>query len=267
MEKEDFLNALSQALRKRFTQDEIHEILSDYEGFFAVGTAEGKPDSQVCHELGAPKTIAKELGAELKRSVWRIGTPGWRIIFSAVIVTVYTLFVLLYDAVDERPIYGGSAAVLLLAGVLLFGVTPSGLPRKANRRAALAHALLLLIVGAIYAWTYFLIRAVENNTVYPDTLGRIVWIFFMASVWGITLLALYAMLRAAFGRLDVILHAVAVIALIGGFISALSNVTEFATFWDEINRTILLYVIQTAVSLLALWIAHRIRRRMTWKRK
>ena len=64
MRKDDFLEILKDYLKNSFSQDEIMDILRDYEEYFIDGEIEGKTEMEIISSLGSPKEIAKALLAE-----------------------------------------------------------------------------------------------------------------------------------------------------------------------------------------------------------
>ena len=64
MKKEDFLEILRDYLKKGFSEDEVMDILRDYEEYFVDGIIEGKSEMEIIQSLGSPKEIANELLAE-----------------------------------------------------------------------------------------------------------------------------------------------------------------------------------------------------------
>ena len=64
MKKEDFLEILRDYLKKDFSEDEVMDILRDYEEYFVDGIIEGKSEIDIIQSLGSPKEIANELLAE-----------------------------------------------------------------------------------------------------------------------------------------------------------------------------------------------------------
>ena len=64
MKKEDFLEILRDYLKKGFSEDEVMDILRDYEEYFVDGIIEGKREIEIIQSLGSPKEIANELLAE-----------------------------------------------------------------------------------------------------------------------------------------------------------------------------------------------------------
>lgn len=61
MNKEQFLDILTDYLKDNFTSDEIHEILRDYKEYFTEGAKANKSDAEIIAGLGSPKVIAEEL--------------------------------------------------------------------------------------------------------------------------------------------------------------------------------------------------------------
>ena len=64
MRKEDFLEILKDYLKKDFSEDEVIDILRDYEEYFVDGAIEGKSEMEIISSLGSPKEIANELLAQ-----------------------------------------------------------------------------------------------------------------------------------------------------------------------------------------------------------
>ncbi|MDK2563347.1 DUF1700 domain-containing protein [Romboutsia sedimentorum] len=68
MNKKEFLEILKDYLKKNFSEDEINDILRDYEEYFLEGVIEGKSDIEIIAGLGSPKSIANELISETKNN-------------------------------------------------------------------------------------------------------------------------------------------------------------------------------------------------------
>ena len=66
MNKNEFLEILKDYLRKDFSEDEVNDILRDYEEYFVDGIIEGKSDMEIISALGSPKSIAKDLVSQMK---------------------------------------------------------------------------------------------------------------------------------------------------------------------------------------------------------
>lgn len=101
MNKDNYLKILKKHLGQ-INNDERQDILNEYETHFLSGKQEGKSEEQISHELGNPKSIAKELKAtvavERAKSNNSISN-----IFSAMIavmgLSLLNFFVILFPAV------------------------------------------------------------------------------------------------------------------------------------------------------------------------
>lgn len=61
MDKSTYLKQLETALRKKYAEPQVRDILSDYEDFFASGVASGKSEAELCAEFGPPERAVEEL--------------------------------------------------------------------------------------------------------------------------------------------------------------------------------------------------------------
>ncbi|WP_055336185.1 DUF1700 domain-containing protein [Paraclostridium sordellii] len=68
MNKKEFLEILKDYLSNHFSEDEVNDILRDYEEYFIDGEIEGKSDIQIIESLGSPKSIVRDLVGEMKES-------------------------------------------------------------------------------------------------------------------------------------------------------------------------------------------------------
>lgn len=66
LNKLEFLEILKDYLKKDFSEDEVSDILRDYEEYFVDGVIEGKSDMEIIQALGSPKSIANELISEVR---------------------------------------------------------------------------------------------------------------------------------------------------------------------------------------------------------
>ena len=66
MNRKEFLDILRDYLRKDFSEDDINDIIRDYEEYFVDGELEGKSDLETIAGLGSPKSIAKDLISQIK---------------------------------------------------------------------------------------------------------------------------------------------------------------------------------------------------------
>lgn len=79
MQRNEYLNSLRSYL-KGLPENEIREILLDYEEHFAIGRDKGKTDEEIVLELGAPNEVAdsirQTLGKEQDSSGKQPPSPG-----------------------------------------------------------------------------------------------------------------------------------------------------------------------------------------------
>ena len=66
MNRKEFLDILRDYLKKDFSEDEINDIIRDYEEYFVNGEIEGKSDLDTIAALGSPKSIARDLINQIK---------------------------------------------------------------------------------------------------------------------------------------------------------------------------------------------------------
>lgn len=68
LNKSEFLEILKDYLKKDFSEDEVADILRDYEEYFVDGVIEGKSDMEIIQALGSPKSIANELISQMRNN-------------------------------------------------------------------------------------------------------------------------------------------------------------------------------------------------------
>lgn len=68
LNKREFLEILKDYLSNNFSDNEVNDILRDYEEYFIDGEIEGKSDIQIIESLGSPKSIVRDLVDEMKTS-------------------------------------------------------------------------------------------------------------------------------------------------------------------------------------------------------
>ncbi|MCC3867123.1 DUF1700 domain-containing protein [Terrisporobacter mayombei] len=66
MNRKEFLDILRDYLKKDFSEDEINDIIRDYEEYFVNGEIEGKSDLETIAALGSPKLIVRDLTNQTK---------------------------------------------------------------------------------------------------------------------------------------------------------------------------------------------------------
>lgn len=89
MDKNTYLKQLEAALRERYPEPQVRDILADYEDFFATGVAEGESEAELCTEFGTPEQAARELKSESETEAPQRGKKR-----SALAVSLLAIFIL-----------------------------------------------------------------------------------------------------------------------------------------------------------------------------
>ncbi|MDN3954052.1 RDD family protein [Sporolactobacillus laevolacticus] len=83
MNQSEFIHELEIQLKENISEDDLREVLSDYESFFISGREEGRTDDQISAELGSPSYLAQSLRDEQNqqgRTINKnIASPGKRL--------------------------------------------------------------------------------------------------------------------------------------------------------------------------------------------
>ncbi|MCO7127992.1 RDD family protein [Sporolactobacillus shoreicorticis] len=103
MTQTEFIHELEIQLKGTMPEEELREVLSDYESFFISGREEGRTDDQISAELGSPSYLAQSLREDQTNQVhaftMNIAKPGKRLcaflIDSVIAVLPALLFFLL----------------------------------------------------------------------------------------------------------------------------------------------------------------------------
>lgn len=86
MNKHTFMEILKSSLGN-MPQDEINDILYDYNEHFEIGINNGKTEEEICRELGDPRTIGKSYKASM--AIERAEeNPSTKNLFSAVLAAI-----------------------------------------------------------------------------------------------------------------------------------------------------------------------------------
>ncbi|WP_157800238.1 RDD family protein [Sporolactobacillus pectinivorans] len=104
MKQSEFIQELKANLAERLNEQELADILSDYESFFAFGREEGQTDDQISQELGSPAFLAQSLLEEQdhkheKTLNKHIANPGRRLcayLIDAVVASIPSFIVSLF---------------------------------------------------------------------------------------------------------------------------------------------------------------------------
>ena len=85
MDRKSYLAQLETALRERYPEPQVRDILTDYGDFFDSGAAEGKNEAELCAEFGPPERAARELKSESAAEPARQGVRLLKTVFAAVL--------------------------------------------------------------------------------------------------------------------------------------------------------------------------------------
>lgn len=83
MNQSEFIHELEIQLKGNMSEEDLREVLSDYESFFISGREEGRTDDQISAELGSPSYLAQSLRDEQNQKNLsinkNIANPGRRL--------------------------------------------------------------------------------------------------------------------------------------------------------------------------------------------
>ncbi|MFT8312608.1 MAG: RDD family protein [Sporolactobacillus sp.] len=83
MKQTEFIHELEIQLKGNISENDLREVLSDYESFFISGREEGRTDDQISAELGSPSYLAQSLRDEQNQKNLsinkNIANPGRRL--------------------------------------------------------------------------------------------------------------------------------------------------------------------------------------------
>lgn len=161
MDKSTYLKQLETALRGKYAEPQVKDILADYEDFFASGAAEGKSEAELCAEFGPPGQAAIELKGEDKTEPPRRKVN--RTVLSRVLLAGLILAVLWpffgpelhvssgWSALPEGPVDFRLALLLPLAleGILALWASQSASPKKPLNWLARVNRILAVPVTAV----------------------------------------------------------------------------------------------------------------------
>ncbi|MDR2167061.1 MAG: DUF1700 domain-containing protein [Clostridiales bacterium] len=195
MNKHEYLARLRKSLRRRFEPEEIGEILTDYDGFFAEAIAEGKTEAQISAELGEPGAVAAELAEAFnkKRRILPLSVDLRQILFLVGLLAL----AISYYALTERvsyPLFARMAGVGAFA-MLFWLIMRKGL-RKAPRTMPVLHLIfahsLLLAIGIFIhyfpnmaLWYFFNAIRVVDVEVYATTISLIMRAFLVSMAFAL----------------------------------------------------------------------------------
>lgn len=208
MDRVTYLSQLETALRKKYREQQVRDILADYEEFFATGIAEGKSEEELCAEFGPPEQAARELKDECAEN------PSGRKNTVAVVCTILAVLVFVvvlwpfrgYLTVSRSQLISQDGPVnfwvvmltpLILEGVLALWLRPGNSSAKKMSWVPRVHIILAVPLAVSLVWLiYYCYKTVPPN--------EIAWYYPIAAAWAarigvlillasIVLLFIYAM--------------------------------------------------------------------------
>jgi uncharacterized membrane protein len=122
MNRSAFLARLRDGLTG-LAQEDIDELISDYEAHFTEGAAAGRSDDDVARALGDPNRLARELRAEAGFRKWE-AKPSPSNYLAAVVALIRLIA---FDFIFLLPILLALGGILLGIAVLLIVINFSGM--------------------------------------------------------------------------------------------------------------------------------------------
>ncbi len=185
MNKTAYLGQLETALREKYPEPQVRDILSDYEDFFASGTAEGKSEAELCEEFGPPEQAAREVKGETEAATPRRGEK--RSVFSCVFLAVLVFAVLwpffgpVFEISPGRNIPEGPVGFwlsllfpLALEAILALWASQSNPPKRALKWVPRANLIFAVPVAAVLVLLVFCVftipqiaESIESNSSGP----------------------------------------------------------------------------------------------------
>ena len=165
MDRITYLERLGAALREKYTEPQVRDILSDYEDFFASGTADGKSEAELCTEFGPPERAAGEVGETPRRDfkAFSIACSVLAIAFIAVFWAFRDIFLAPYAPLPNAV--GFWLALLFpisLEGVLAVWFSRNISPKGGMKWLPSVQAVLVVPVAAVLAWLIYYAQSIPS---------------------------------------------------------------------------------------------------------
>lgn len=162
MKRNEFIKRLRGGL-KGMPQDDIAEIVADYESHFEAGVAEGRSEEEVAAALGNPSRLARELRLEAGIKNWesdRSPSSAWAAILAFMGLATIDILILLPIVLPVLGVMFGlfvaTIAVFIAGGFVMIAGPFSGFPGGVlvailgglgMMSAAVAAGALLTLIG------------------------------------------------------------------------------------------------------------------------
>lgn len=106
MDKSTYLKQLEAALREKYPQPQVQDILADYEDFFTTGMAEGKSEAELCTEFGSPEQAARELKSESETGIPQRSKKRSALAISILAILLVVIIWQVFGPTFDRVRYG-----------------------------------------------------------------------------------------------------------------------------------------------------------------
>ncbi|MDR0326544.1 MAG: DUF1700 domain-containing protein [Oscillospiraceae bacterium] len=248
MYKTKFIKKLRKALRWIFSEEEIADILSDYEGFFASGDSEGKNEAQICAELGSPAVVAQELAETMGRKKRITTRIKLRILLAAVfVVAVIPINITYYEGNSFRF----SIAFITVFTVFLWfilggtvGKTPSTLRilgKNGNWLLMAGHVLIFAFALVCFLWAINADFVISDSTMKHMDIFMRIWVASIAAVLCIAVFAVFGFYRLTPYFFTLIIHAVGAVVFLYAILWIFKRLEDAAGFIPVMMKALMIY--------------------------
>ena len=169
MDKSTYLKRLEMALREKYAEPQVRDILSDYEDFFASGAEAGKSEAELCAEFGPPEQAAGELKSESEAETPRglmqftIACSVLAIAFIAVFWIFREVFLAPHIQLPNAVSFGLALLFpLSLEGVLAVWFSRNISPRGGMKWIPAVQAVLAVPVIAALVWLIYYAQSIPS---------------------------------------------------------------------------------------------------------
>ena len=207
MDKKTYLEQLGTALRQKYPEPQVRDILSDYEDFFTSGAADGKSEAELCAEFGPPEQAARELKSENTGETARRGTEPFAIACSVLAIAFIAVF-WVFHKVFYGPLPLPNAVdfwlailfPLLLEGVIAIRFSQNTPVEKKLKWIPAVQIVLAVPVTAAFVWIIHFIKSITSFfTLEGGITGTVInatYLILLASIILFVLYVIYGHRRA-----------------------------------------------------------------------
>lgn len=171
MTKNQFLSRLHNALLWQYNQNEITEILEDYQELFESGEEDGETEEAMCSRFGKPEEIAAILKERKKPFISR-KSSRYFISVMVMLIGVVIFFRIRSEYIGNQMLIYSMTLVVAVPLILwwLFGGSRNSLPyvrdqevRKSLVYSFACHAFLILVEAFIYCAILLLCQLIQGR--------------------------------------------------------------------------------------------------------